>query len=39
MTFESILFFTVVYGYMLGMIVFAVAMEPRKSNSNSGVRL
>lgn len=33
------LYFLTVYGYMFGMIAFAVAMEPKKSKVNTGVRL
>ena len=33
------LYFISVYGFIVGMIVFAWAMEPKKTNTNSGVRL
>ena len=35
----TVLYFVTVYGWMAGMIAFAIAMEPKKSKSNSGVRL
>ena len=33
------LFFVATYGVPLSMIVFAWVMEPKKTNTNSGVRL
>lgn len=33
------LYFISVYGFPLGMMIFAWAMEPKKSVGNTGVRL
>jgi len=33
------LYFITVYGWFLGMIAFAWAMEPKKKTGNTGVRL
>jgi len=33
------LYFIGVYGYIMGMFIFAWAMEPKKSGGNTGVRL
>ena len=33
------LYFISVYGLIAGMIIFAWAMEPKKSGGNTGVRL